>query len=242
MSLHETHEDAEHNAPASGLPELEPQDFSRMPDERSRNARLAILGGSFDPLHNAHMFLAGDLVRRGRADEVLFVPARRPPHKGGRILTPAEHRLEMLKQAIEPYDAFSVSDIELVKEDTSYTFDTLTLLSRAYPDHCLFFVMGLDSLVELHEWYRAPELVNRFNFIIYPRPGVHPPAYSNLVRDFGNRNAHKLMDSIMDTSSMPIAATDIRQLVGEEKNLSGLVPESVLAYIKAHKLYKGVAN
>lgn len=219
------------------------QDFdestAHLPDETSRNPRLAIFGGSFDPLHNAHMFLAGDIIRRGLVDEVLFVPARRPPHKGGRILTPATHRMEMVRRAIEPFEAFSVSDIELVREETSYTFDTLSLLSRAYPDHELFFVMGLDSLAELHDWYRASELVNRFNFVVYPRPSVSPPPYSRMVEYFGNRNARKLLDSIIDTPSLPIAATEIRRFAAAGNNLSGLIPESVLNYIKEQQLYQG---
>lgn len=219
------------------------QDFdestAHLPDETSRNPRLAIFGGSFDPLHNAHMFLAGDIIRRGLVDEVLFVPARRPPHKGGRILTPATHRMEMVRRAIEPFEAFSVSDIELVREETSYTFDTLSLLSRAYPDHELFFVMGLDSLAELHDWYRASELVNRFNFVVYPRPGVSSPPYSRMVEYFGNRNARKLLDSIIDTPSLPIAATEIRRFAAAGNNLSGLIPESVLNYIKEQQLYQG---
>lgn len=215
-------------------------DTSHLPDETSRTPRLAVFGGSFDPLHNAHMFLAGDLLRREIADEVLFVPARRPPHKGGRILTPPEHRLAMLQRAIEPHEAFSVSDIELVKEDTSYTYDTLNVLSRAYPDYSLVFVMGLDSLAELHEWYKATELVNRFEFLVYPRPGVQPPAHSRMVKYFGNRNAQKLHNAIIDAPSLPISATEIRRLAGEGQNLSGLVPESVQSYIVENNLYKGV--
>ena len=215
-------------------------DPSQLPEKRSRTPRLAVFGGSFDPPHNAHMFLAGDLVRRALADEVLFVPARRPPHKAGRILAPSEHRLNMLKSIIDPYEEFSVSDIELVHEETSYTFDTLNILSRAYPDYSLVFLMGLDSLAELHDWYKASELVNRFDFIIYPRPGIDPPPYSLMAKHFGNRNARKLIDAVIDSDSLPIAATDIRRFAAEGKNLSGLVPESVLKYINEHKLYSGV--
>ena len=216
--------------------ETEP-DTSHLPGEPAKKPKMAIFGGSFDPLHNAHLFIAGEIIRRRLAEEVLFVPARQPPHKTGVQLTPAELRLEMLQKTLQHYGQFGVSDIEIGKEETSYTYHTLEMLSAAYPEHDITFVIGADSLQELHEWYEATELVNRYRFLIYPRPGITMPAYSRLAQHFGYKNARKLQDAIINTHGMAISATEIRQLANQNGNLAGLVPETVQAFISDHNLY-----
>lgn len=204
----------------------------------ARNPKLAIFGGSFDPVHNGHLFLAGELIRRKLADEVLFVPAAQPPHKVNDEVTPAEMRLEMLNRAIEPYPEFSTSDIEIQRKgELSYTVKTLQTLDGILSDYELHFLMGMDSLVNLHSWHRATELVNRFNFMIYPRANITPPTFATLAEFFGRRNAQKLMDSIIDAISLPIAARDIRELTVSRKSTAGMLPQSVQTYIKENKLY-----
>jgi len=212
-------------------------DTSHLPGEPAKKPQMAIFGGSFDPLHNAHLYIGGEIIRRQLAEEVLFVPARQPPHKTGVQLTVAELRLEMLQNTLQHYRQFGVSDIEIGKEETSYTYHTLEMLSAAYPEHDIAFVMGADSLRELHEWYEATELVNRYTFLIYPRPGITMPAYSQLAQHFGYKNARKLQNSIMNIYGMPISATEIRQLASQNASLAGLVPETVQAFISEHNLY-----
>jgi nicotinate-nucleotide adenylyltransferase len=207
--------------------------------ELSRKPRLAAFGGSSDPVHNGHIWVAGEVVRRGLADEVLFMPARLPPHKQDRPLTQTAHRLEMLRRATQVSPAFGVSDIELSRTgEPSYTYDTLHLLSTAMPDHDIAFLLGMDSLRELHTWYRAPEIVAHFRILAYPRPGVQPPTYASLAAHFGPRHARRLLDAVIPGEGIPIAATDIRRLAGEGGDLAGLVPESVHAYIAQNALYR----
>jgi nicotinate-nucleotide adenylyltransferase len=204
----------------------------------SRKPRLAVFGGTFDPVHNGHLYIAGELLRRGLADEVLFVPACKPPHKQSELLSAAEDRLAMLKAALSGYEEFSVSDIELQRHDhPSYTIDTLDLLKAAYPGHDLVFLMGVDSLAELHLWHRASELVGRYRFLIFPRPGAEPPPYATLAGYFGPRAARKLIDSIVDVVGVDISATAIRRYTSLQQSLAGLVPETVGQYISEHKLY-----
>ena len=226
----------EYNTDQATTLETEP-DTSHLPGKPSRKPTMAVFGGTFDPLHNAHLFIAGEIIRRQLAEEVLFVPARQPPHKTGVQLTPAELRLEMLQNTLQNYPRFGVSDIEIGKEETSYTYHTLEMLSAAYPEHDITFVMGSDSLQELHEWYEATELVNRYHVLVYPRPGITMPAYSRLAHHFGYKNARKLQDSIMQTHGMAISATEIRQLASQNASLAGLVPETVQAFISDHNLY-----
>lgn len=216
---------------------LEQPETSHLPESTSRRPRLAVFGGSFDPLHNAHIFIAGEIIRRELADEVLFVPAKKPPHKEGEKLTDAGTRLAMLNNTLEIYPDFAVSDIEVVRDETSYTYNTLHLLAAAYPDSDISFVIGGDSLAELHEWYRATELVNSFPFIIYPRPGFPLPSYAELAQRFGYKNARKLLDSLLDIHGFPVTATAVRELAARNGNLAGLVPESVQKFIGDHGIY-----
>jgi len=213
------------------------------PNEHSPTpSRIAVFGGSFDPIHNGHLFLAGEVLRRDVADEVLFVPARTPPHKQDRQLSTPEHRLAMLRAAVSPFERFSASDIEIQRtESPSYTIDTLETLRAVYPGARLCFLIGMDSLVELHQWHKVQELVNRFGFLIVPRPGVTPPSFAELSGHFGWKNARKLLNSILPVGCVPISATEIRHCCRAGKTLAGLAPESVLEYIRAHGLYEATS-
>jgi nicotinate-nucleotide adenylyltransferase len=200
--------------------------------------RLAVFGGSFNPVHNGHLALASHILRAGYADEVLFVPAGVPPHKPAQDLAPAKHRLAMLRAALAPFPEFTVSDIEAREQETpSYTIDTLQTLHLAFPEPEILFLMGMDCLAELATWYRAPELVSQFQFLIYPRPGCAPPKTADLAEPFGNRNAVKLTNSIIDAPLLLVAASAVREWLAASKNIAGLVPESVLAYIRNNQLY-----
>jgi nicotinate-nucleotide adenylyltransferase len=206
--------------------------------EQPRRPRLAVFGGSFDPIHQGHMFIAGEILRQDRADEVIFIPAHRPPHKLDRIMSPTHHRLAMLQAAIETYDSFSLSDIELQQSGApSYTINTLETLRRIYNDSEILFIMGLDSLVELDSWYRASELVSRNEFIIFPRPDIEFPSRLKLQDKFGARNAKKLIDSILPIPGMPISSTMVRDAAAAGKSLAGLAPTAVERYIRENKLY-----
>ena len=209
------------------------------PATRGHRPRLGVLGGSFDPVHNGHLFIGGELLRKGLVDEVLFVPARLPPHKRLETLAPPDHRLAMVRLATEDESAFSVSDVELQRVGTpSYTIDTLEILSSVYPGHDLVFVMGMDSLTELSTWWRATELVARHSFLIYQRPGVRAPTFAALAGPFGPHLAQKLLDAIVEAGLMPVSATDIRALVAADRSLAGLTPAAVARYIKVNQLYR----
>lgn len=205
----------------------------------SRPERLAVFGGSFDPVHNGHLALARQIVAGDHADEVMFVPARRPPHKLGRALTPGEHRLAMLRLAIADDEAFSVSDIELTRsEGLSYTFDTLAALRLVFPEPVLFFLLGMDSLADLHKWHRAGELVQHVEFLVYPRPGVTCPSLAELSDRFGVRVARKLLASVREElPQFAFSSSDVRQAKAAGRDIEGLCPEPVCQYIEMHGLY-----
>ena len=205
--------------------------------------RTAVFGGTFDPIHNGHLFIAGEVIRRELATEVLFVPAGTPPHKPSTVSASAAHRLAMVSAAIEGFGEFSISDIEINrKEGYSYTYDTMTLLNRVFPDHDLVFLLGMDSLNELHTWHRATELVSHFDVITYPRGDAMPPAFTRLAERFGGHNAARLLNAVMDCETLPISSTRSRRLVAEMRNPAGLLPASVISYIRSNRLYRPVIS
>ena len=202
-------------------------------------SRLAVFGGTFNPVHNGHLALAGHIIRAGLADEVLFVPSGIPPHKTCADLAPGAERLAMLEAAVMPFPQFGVSDIELQRADVpSYTISTLDMLRAAYSEKEIVFLMGMDCLAELHTWHRAQELASQFNFIVYPRPGVEPIKLPELGDRFGNRNANKLATAVIDAPLFPVSATEVRAFCAAGKTLAGLVPEAVIGYIAEHKMYR----
>ncbi len=216
----------------------------RMPGAPLQTPTLAVFGGSFDPVHYGHLKLARAIIDRRLADEVLFVPAGHPPHKSEGALTPAEDRMEMLRLALAGETGFGTSDIELNRaEGFTYTIDTLTILAQVFPDHDLVFLLGMDSLRDLHKWYRAPELVAHHRLMVYPRPGVRPPAYVELTQRFGVRNAHKLFDSILeDFPLFDLSSSRIREALAAKRRIEGLCPEAVERYIYSHSLYGAVPS
>ena len=158
---------------------------------------MAVLGGSFDPIHNGHLMIANYIIEHKIADEVLLVPARVSPFKEGGATASPEDRIEMVKLAIEGCKGLSYSDMELTREGKSYTFDTMMTLKQIYPDVNLKFIIGMDNLASLNGWYKVQELLQRFDFIIYPRPGINPPSFLELEKAFGTKIAVRLEQSVL---------------------------------------------
>ncbi|MCK5801290.1 MAG: nicotinate-nucleotide adenylyltransferase [Lentisphaeria bacterium] len=205
--------------------------------------RIAVFGGTFDPVHNGHLSLASALLEADRADEVLFIPAGRPPHKTQGTHATPEQRLEMLNLAIEHHDAFAVSDIEVMRQgEPSYTIDTLIVLAEIYPDCQLQFLLGMDSLLELHKWHRVGDLVRRFDFVVFPRPGVRPPTQSDLAGKLGVRSAVKLLDSVAtELPVFPVSSTEVRARCVKGLLIDEQCPVPVAQYIEERGLYKAPA-
>ena len=172
-------------------------------------------------------------------EEVIFVPALCSPFKEGTGANSAQ-RLEMLKRVCLNNPGFSYTDIELRRNGKSYSIDTMETLTKVLGELDLHFVIGMDSLEGLSRWYRAQEFVQRFNFIIYPRPGVQKPSFISLENFFGTRLARKLIDSMLDEEGLPeseISSTEVRQRLAQGQDASDLLPPEVLEYIAENKLY-----
>ena len=207
----------------------------------ARKQRIAVFGGSFDPIHNGHLLIAQKVLELDKADEVLFVPALLPPHKMDGLVATPEQRLEMVKLALAPLEKCSFTDVELQRAGApSYTFDTMSILKQIYSDCELFLLIGMDSLLGLHSWYRATELVTRGKFIIYPRPGSERPPIYELEKEFGSKNAYKLYYSILDDPELAqsdVSSTAIREAIAQHLSLDKYVPQAVAQYIHDNNIY-----
>ena len=128
--------------------------------------RLAILGGTFDPIHAGHLRMAHAIQKQLEFDRIVFLPAFKPPHKQVRHdFAPFEDRLAMVSLAIQPYEAFTVSSLEAERGGLSYTFDTVCCLQELWPDADIYMIIGEDSLDQLYTWHRILELLRLVHFV-----------------------------------------------------------------------------
>jgi nicotinate-nucleotide adenylyltransferase len=197
---------------------------------------LGLLGGSFDPVHLAHLHLARQVFNRFELDQILFIPAAQPPHKRGRRLTDAVHRTAMLSRALKPFPEFDLCTVELERGGISYTLDTVLELEDRYPSAAFFFIIGSDSLRELSGWHRARELTEKIDFLTLERPGW-PVADADLSL-FSPKQRKRLLEYIMTDEPLEISSSEIRRDCREGKSIEGLVDPAVEEYILKHRLYR----
>ena len=201
--------------------------------------KTAFFGGTFDPVHAGHLSLAREVLKQGRADRILFVPAPSPPHKEIQRITPFEHRLKMVQLAIGNEPCFSWSDLERHRSGKSYTIDTLKELSAGGEYGEIWLLIGSDSLRQLHLWYQCHELVRDYGLIVYPRRG-EPADRKELEEHWSVSETEKLLDAEMgEVPEFPVSSTQIRDLIKKEgiKSVSAFVTSSVADYITEHHLY-----
>lgn len=187
--------------------------------------RLGILGGTFDPIHLGHLIL-GEVAREELAlDQVLFVPTGVQWRKAAREISPAEHRVAMVRLAIAGNPSFVLSTVEVDRPGPSYTADTLEQLRGTYPDAEMFFIVGRDALEDMPNWVRPERIRELATLAVAARNGedvtVEPPAMRLEMPEIG------------------ISATDIRERVAAGRSIRYLVPPVVETYIREHGLYLG---
>lgn len=214
---------------------------------------LGILGGTFNPIHLAHLRLAEELTEALALDRVLFIPAAEPPLKASGVI-PAQARLEMTRLATADNPRFEVLDLELQRSGPSYTVDTLRELTRQYPGTRLWFLIGTDAIVELDQWYQPEELFELASFAVATRLGgsgaqtldssglleALPAGIVRLFRKQGEALVHSSGNEmrVIQFTPLRISSTDIRRRVQTQRSIRYLVPEVVSEYIQKHDLYK----
>jgi nicotinate-nucleotide adenylyltransferase len=200
-----------------------------------RGQRLGILGGTFDPPHVGHLWLAALAADAHGLDRVLFMPAAQPPHKGGRLITHATDRLLMTRLAIQSDPAFELCPIEMERTGPSYTIDSVTELKRAYPGAQLFLLMAADSLAEIDTWREPDRLLTEVEWIVGPRPGNPLPDRSGLEDRFG-ADASRI--HLLEGPSLDVSSSEIRRRVAAGHTIRYLVPRNVEELIIDRGLYR----
>lgn len=183
--------------------------------------KVGILGGTFNPPHIGHFIMANEVKHALGLDEVRFMPNAIPPHKESSGIT-AEHRVQMLKSGIAGRAGFSIEMIELARGGISYTFDTMKSLVEQEQVE-FYFIIGGDSIDNLHKWYRIDELVQLVRFVGVRRPGTS-----------AKTNYPVLM---VDTPEVDLSSSVLRNRLANGESVAYLMPEAVEAYIREEGLY-----
>lgn len=193
--------------------------------------RIGIFGGTFDPIHNAHLLLAETAQREYRLDLVIFVPCHQQPLKDDRPMASDGNRLRMLELALENRDDWRISDLEIRRGGTSYTFDTLIEIRRSMgEEHEYFLLIGGDSGREFDQWYRAEEIAEMAQVVVAPRDGFSLDECPERFRE---------RFQIVHMPRSDISATQVRSRLTRDEDIEGLVPEKVRDYIERRRLYRG---
>lgn len=220
--------------------------------------RTGLLGGTFNPIHNGHLYVAEAVRKRVHLDRILFIPSGNPPHKKKEEIPPAEHRLEMTRLALLDRPGFELCDIEVKRPGKSYSVETVSELKRLYPDDRLFFILGTDAFIDLPTWREPERLLSLCDFVVVTRPG-HP--FSQLpdlgpLRKIEETDSAPLLEldrrkegivtvpltsersiHFISIPPSPISASEIRKRLAAGRGTKNLLPEPVASYIIKNKLY-----
>ena len=226
-----------------------------------RVARIGVLGGTFNPVHNGHVHIARNIQELYALSEVHFVVATTPPHKSPEELISFTHRYAMVSLAVAGVSSFVPSLVELAPRASPFSIDTMEKIARrmGLNKNALYFIAGGDSLLEVKSWQHSEKLLSAYNFIFVMRPGTRrivprealPPKVLSRVRDFTGLKRVQIRRRIeaeagtenriyiLDIGAPDISATRIRNLVSAQKSIHRLVPPPVREYIRKLHLYGG---
>jgi nicotinate-nucleotide adenylyltransferase len=200
---------------------------------------LGLLGGTFDPVHNGHLHLARQALASGTVSEVLFMPARQPPHKARSDIVAGHQRLEMLALGSAGEPRWRVSALELQRTGPSYTVDTLRELHGRYPGRGVRLILGADMLPDLHHWKDVEEVLRLGRPLVAPRPGAEqqPERLPDLLDASLEGWADTLREGVLDLPPWAVSSTDLRRRLAAGEPADDLLPPAVAAYIRARGLY-----
>jgi nicotinate-nucleotide adenylyltransferase len=197
--------------------------------------RIGVLGGTFDPPHVGHLWLATLAADELGLDRVLFMPAAQPPHKRRAGMSSITERLLMTRLAIGGNDAFELSTVEVSRSGPSYTVDSIQELLRTYAGARLFLLMAADSLAEIDSWREPDRLLSLVEWAVGPRPGA-PAADAAQLRERFGAAANRI--HLLSGPSLDVSATEIRRRVAAGRAIRYLVPQAVEEMVLATGLYR----
>lgn len=200
--------------------------------------KIGLFGGTFDPIHRGHIHIARAFADELNLDIVIFLPAGDPYHKTEATRTPARDRLAMVERAIAGDERFAVSDCDMVREGATYTFDTVEIFRQQFPAAELWCLLGMDSLMNLHTWYRWQDLVNNIRIAVAAREGDNiahaPPQLHEWIGTALQNGRLRLLKA----PQFNLSSTKIRHTIQQGGDTSAWLNPQVADYIRRHRLYR----
>ncbi|MBW8040238.1 MAG: nicotinate (nicotinamide) nucleotide adenylyltransferase [Planctomycetes bacterium] len=201
--------------------------------------KIALFGGTFDPIHLGHTTVAAEAARHIGAEKTIFVPAKRSPLKGFLPKASDSDRFAMMALAIAGNKNFQLSDCELKKPEPSYTLETVRQFQEDYEaETSIYWLIGADSIDELQLWYRITELIDACNLSTMYRAGCEPPGFAKYKDIWDSERVEKLQRNIIQTSLIEISSTEIRNRLAAGDNVTDMLHPDVADYIRKHNLYQ----
>jgi len=217
--------------------------------------RTGIFGGTFNPIHMAHLLCGEEIRVKFDLDNIIFIPSASPPHKSSKSIIHSKLRYEMVKLGIKGNPYFEASDIELNSPGKSYSIDTVKKFLNIFDNEVsLYFIMGIDAFIEIDTWKEYRELLQLCKFIVMKRPGISIDNVIDKLPDFIkdriqldvekqnpiNYNNHDKNIIVVSVTGVSVSSTLIRERLSLNKSIKYLVPYEVESFIYKNDLYKGV--
>lgn len=195
--------------------------------------KIGIIGGTFNPIHLAHLYIAYEAKCQLNLDKIIFIPTGSPPHKKDMEILEASLRYNMVYEAIKNYEDFEISDYEIEKKGLSYTFETLEYLKK--DDNELYFITGADCLMDIEKWKYPEKIFKLCNFVVFNRAGYSKKnlrIQKEKIQQKFNTNI-----TFLDIIDLEISSSIIRNRIKEGKRIDFFMPREVLEYIITNNLY-----
>lgn len=197
--------------------------------------RVGVIGGTFNPIHLAHLYIAYEAKEQLKLDKVIFMPAGSPPHKDIKNVLMPSLRYKMVELAIESYEDFEISNYEIEKLGYSYTYETLEYLKAEACE--LFFVTGADCLMNIESWKNPGKIFSLSNFIVFNRAGYNKEMLMQQIENIEKKYNTRI--SFLDIMDLEISSSMIRNRINNSKRVDFFLPKNVLEFIEENNLYKG---
>ena len=200
-------------------------------------AKIGIMGGTFDPIHNGHLSLGRQAYRECGLDEIWYMPTGNPPHKTDHHVTDTLRRCDMTRLGIEGEAEFRFSDFEVRQNGYSYTAKTLSRLRETYPQHEFYFIIGADSLYEIENWYHPEEVMSQTCLLVARREYEDAQrSVEKQIRYLSGKYDARI--KLLHSRRMDISSEELRRWAAVGKSIRAYVPAAVADYIEAHHLYQ----
>lgn len=203
-------------------------------------SRIGIMGGTFDPVHLAHIEMARCAKEQKQLDEIWFMPSKIPPHKRDRMILSEDLRGQMVKLAVEGERGFYYSDFELKRDEVTYTAKTLELLTEQYPESQFYFILGGDSLFQFANWYMPERILQYAVLLAVSRNGVSRREMEVKAQELSEQ-FHGSVE-VLSMREMNISSSMIREKICKGESVKEYLPAKVYDFIKARHLYADVGN